>query len=57
MIRAPRGVDLKGLHVEVEALLAGEGSTKISDKEAREIIGTRDALTLADELAATRVVC
>ena len=42
--------------VEVEALLAGEGSTKISDKEAREIIGTRDALTLADELAATRVV-
>lgn len=42
--------------VEVEALLAGEGSTKVSDKEAREIIGTRDALTLADELAATRVV-
>ena len=38
--------------VEVEALLAGEGSTKISDKEAREIIGTRDALTLADDLAA-----
>ncbi len=42
--------------VEVEALLAGEGSTKVSDKEAREIIGTRDALTLADELAAARVV-
>lgn len=42
--------------VEVEALLAGEGSTKVSDKEAREIIGTRDALTLADELAARRVV-
>ena len=38
--------------VEVEALLAGEGSTKVSDREAREIIGTRDALTLADELAA-----
>ncbi len=37
--------------VEVEALLAGEGSTKVSDREAREIIGTRDALTLADELA------
>jgi len=37
--------------VEVEALLAGEGSTKISDREAREIIGTRDALTLADEVA------
>ncbi|HEX5465649.1 MAG TPA: Fic family protein [Candidatus Limnocylindrales bacterium] len=42
--------------VEVEALLAGEGATKISDKEAREIIGTRDALTLADELAATSIV-
>ena len=42
--------------VEVEALLAGEGSTKVSDKEAREIIGTRDALTLADELAAGRVI-
>ena len=42
--------------VEVEALLAGEGSTKVSDKEAREIIGTRDALTLADELAARHVV-
>lgn len=41
--------------VEVEALLAGEGSTKVSDKEAREIIGTRDALTLADDLAAKRV--
>jgi Fic family protein len=42
--------------VEVEALLAGEGSTKVSDTEAREIIGTRDALTFADELAATPVV-
>lgn len=37
--------------VEVEALLEGEGKTKVSDREAREIIGTRDALTLADELA------
>ena len=37
--------------VEVEALLEGEGKTRISDREAREIIGTRDALTLADELA------
>jgi Fic family protein len=42
--------------VEVEALLAGEGSTKVSDKEAREIIGTRDALTLADALASSQVV-
>ncbi len=42
--------------VEVEALLAGQGSTKVSAKEAREIIGSRDALTLADELAARRVV-
>ncbi len=38
--------------VEVEALLAGEAASKVSVKEAREIIGTRDALTLADELAA-----
>ncbi len=29
----------------------GEGKTKISDREAREIIGSRDALTLVDELA------
>jgi Fic family protein len=42
--------------VEVEALLAGEGSTRVSDKEAREIIGTRDALTLADELAVRHVI-
>jgi Fic family protein len=42
--------------VEVEALLAGEGSTKVSEREAREIIGTRDALTLADGLAAQGVV-
>jgi Fic family protein len=40
--------------IEVEALLRGEGATKVSDREAREIIGTRDALTLADELAAGR---
>ena len=39
--------------IEVEALLEGEGKTKVSDREAREIIGTRDALTLADELAAS----
>ena len=32
---------------EAEALLRGGGSTKIIDKEAREIIGTREALTLA----------
>lgn len=37
--------------VEVEALLRGEGSTKISDKEAREVIGTQKALTLVDQLA------
>jgi Fic family protein len=37
--------------VEVEALLEGAGRTTISEREAREIIGTCDALTLADELA------
>jgi Fic family protein len=42
--------------IEVEALLQGEGSTRISDREAREIIGTRDALTLADHLAEERVL-
>jgi Fic family protein len=42
--------------VEVEALLAGKGSTNVSDTEAREIIGTRDALLLADELASSRIV-
>lgn len=36
--------------VEVEALLAGGGSSTLSDREAREIIGTRDALVLVDEL-------
>jgi Fic family protein len=41
--------------VEVEALLEGGGGTKVSDKEAREIIGTRDALTLVDELAVAQV--
>lgn len=33
----------------------GRGSTKISDKEAREIIGTREALTLVDQLAKEQV--
>ena len=42
--------------VEVEALLRGEGRTKVSAREAREIIGTKEALTLADELARTHVV-
>jgi Fic family protein len=42
--------------VEVEALLAGEGSIKVSTREAREIIGTRNALTLADELAGRHAV-
>lgn len=41
--------------VAVAALLAGEGKTKVSEREAREIIGTRDALALVDELAATAV--
>ena len=42
--------------VEVEALLEGEGKTRVSDREAREIIGTRDALTLADELSVSGTV-
>lgn len=42
--------------VEVEALLEGEGSSGLSQKEAREIIGTREALSLADRLAEERVV-
>jgi len=42
--------------IEVEALLAGEGAAGISQKEAREIIGTREALSLADRLAAEQVV-
>lgn len=37
--------------VQVEALLRGEGGARISDREAREIIGTREALTLVDRLA------
>lgn len=42
--------------VEVEALLRGEGGARVSAREAREIIGTREALTLVDELAIKRVV-
>lgn len=41
--------------VEVEALLLGEGSTKVNPKEGREIIGTRQALELADELATSGI--
>src|ERR1700693_988601 len=37
--------------VEVESLLADVGRQRVGDKEAREIIGTREALTLVDELA------
>lgn len=37
--------------VQVEALLRGEGGARISEREAREIIGTREALTLVDRLA------
>lgn len=40
--------------LEVEALLEGEGTTRISDREAREIIGTRDALALAASSRRTR---
>jgi Fic family protein len=42
--------------VEVEALLAGATPTRVSEKESREIIGTREALALADELAHRRAV-
>jgi len=38
--------------VEVEALLQGEGATRINVKEGREVIGTRQALELVDRLAA-----
>jgi Fic family protein len=38
--------------VEVESLLAGAEARILPDKEAREIIGTREALALVDELAA-----
>ncbi|MBI3746676.1 MAG: Fic family protein [Chloroflexi bacterium] len=41
--------------IEVEALLRGEGRPQISEREAREIIGTRDALSFADELAVTDI--
>lgn len=41
--------------IEVEALLAGEGRTRLSDREAREIVGTRDALDLVDELVVSNV--
>jgi Fic family protein len=41
--------------VEVEALLAGEGSARLNEREAREIIGCREALALADELVPTPV--
>ncbi|MHB8400242.1 MAG: Fic family protein [Candidatus Limnocylindrales bacterium] len=41
--------------VEVEALLEGEGTSRIGDREAREIIGTRDALALADRLASEQL--
>lgn len=37
--------------VEVEGLLAGGGITRVSQREAREIIGTGEAIALADELA------
>lgn len=42
--------------VEVEALLEGEGSSRIGQREARGIIGTREALSLADRLAKEQVV-
>ena len=37
--------------VEVEALLSDTAAGRVSDNEAREIIGTREALGLVDELA------
>jgi Fic family protein len=40
--------------VEVEALLAGSGGATINPREAREIIGTREALALVDEMASRR---
>jgi Fic family protein len=36
--------------VEVEALLTDTAAGRVSDREAREIIGTREALELVDEL-------
>lgn len=41
--------------VEVEALLAGSGSAAISQAEGREVIGSRAALELADDLAHRQV--
>lgn len=38
--------------VEVEALLAGGERRRLNGREAREVIGTREALALVDELAA-----
>jgi len=42
--------------VEVEALLRGEGSSQVSTREAREIIGMKDALTFVDAVAEEQVV-
>lgn len=36
--------------IEVEALLASAASQRVSNREAREIIGTREAIELVDEL-------
>lgn len=36
--------------IEVEALLTDSAAGRVSDREAREIIGTREALELVDEL-------
>jgi Fic family protein len=41
--------------LEVESILAGEGETKVSDREGREIVGTREALLLVDRLAREKV--
>jgi Fic family protein len=38
--------------VEVEALLAGSGGAAMNPREAREIVGSRESLALANELAA-----
>lgn len=42
--------------VEVELLLSGAEGRRLADKEAREIIGTREALDFVDELAPKRDV-
>ena len=36
--------------IEVEALLTDAAAGRVTDREAREIIGTREALDLVDEL-------